>query len=298
VGQVDTSLERISSQFVERGLYVLKYESSPDKSEPPVAAVRPAQGSESTIQIISAPGAVAGELLAPGSCVVVLAEAPGALHVSVRRRQVGGSLDATLHLERLAKPVENLSGQRGAAGQTVNAPAANGLGPQSSAAAFVVMGHVALRGDIEVGPGDWIAGPESPSPIEGVEIRSARPSAVQIETQVLIGSRPPQWSNWASPGAFAGTRGYGLTLAGVRFRLAGSEADQHELIADALFLGSPILVKRGREIELISPAGVDSLVGLRVVLHRKAGSAPKSAQVDSGKSREPRVRIFRAVEAQ
>jgi hypothetical protein len=180
----------------------------------------------------------------------------------------------------------------------VEAPLYNGGGLRPSEAGLVVMGHVGYRGDVEVGAGDWIAGPESPSPIEGVEIRSPQSSAVQIETQVLIGSRPPQWSNWVSPGSFAGTRGRRLPLAGVRFRLRGSEADQHELIADALFLGSPIMIKRGREIEAVSSAGVDPLVGLRLVLHRKVESAPKLAQADSGKSREPRVRIFRAAEAQ
>ena len=58
--QLDTSLERISSLIVDRGLYLLRYDACADINEPPVALVRKAQGCEISIQIISEPGASPG----------------------------------------------------------------------------------------------------------------------------------------------------------------------------------------------------------------------------------------------
>ncbi len=297
MAQVDTSLERISSLFVDRGLYVLRYDSSADTEEPPIASVRQADGCEGTIQIISAPGAPSGQLPAPGDCVVVLAEAGGALHVSVRRRHTEGSLDATLRLEPLAKakslPAPGLRRVADFGGTDEPTRAPRKL--QLAVPKFAVMGHVAHRGDIEVDQGEWIAGPESPSPIEGIEIRSAQ-APVLIETQVLVSGRSAQWSGWVPPGGFAGTRGRGLPLAGVRFRLRGVEADQYELVTDALFLGSPIMVKRGQEAELISGVAADPLVGLRLDVRRATAAHGNPGEVKTEQLREPRVRVFRAAE--
>ena len=146
---------------------------------------------------------------------------------------------------------------------------------------FAILGHVAHRGDVAVSSGEWIAGPDSPSAIEGLEVQGLQ-GGIQIDTQVLFGSRPPKWSNWVSSGSFVGTRGRRMPLVGVRLKLVGRDADQHELFAEALFLGSPIINKRGREIEMVSAAGADSLVGLRLQVRR---SAMKSARVGRNSER-------------
>ena len=300
LAQVDTSLERISSLLVERGLYVLRYESCTDAIEPPVAQVRTAQGCELSIQVVSAPGAAPGELSMPGSCVIVIADSGGALNVSMRRQHSKGSLDATLRLERLGAtatleptsangPMRHRSNELREVGDVARIN-----GPIQDLSVFAILGHVSHRGDVAVASGEWIAGPESPSALEGLEIRGLQPS-VEIETQVLFGSRPPKWSNWTSSGSFAGTRGRRMPLVGVRFKLNGREADQHELSAEALFLGSPIMIKRGREIEMVSAAGADSLVGLRLQLRRSVTSQPRSVETLNERPREPRVRVFRAV---
>jgi hypothetical protein len=230
----------------------------------------------------------------------VVADAPGALHVSVKRRNSRGSLEATLRLEPLG--VNSVS-------EKSNEPASLPLRPVGVAtnddiklddglAGLSVMGHVAHRGDVEVAQGNWIAGPDSPSPIEGIEIRGAKTPSMQVETQSRIGARSSAWSDWAAPGAFIGTRGKRLPLTGLRFRLSGNEAKRYELDVDALFLGSPISTRRGREVELTSAAGIDPLVGLRISLRREGGLSSDVASLDSAKvSREPRVRIFRANEA-
>jgi hypothetical protein len=301
LAQSDTSLERISSILVERGLYVLRYDSCADTMVPPTAFVKKAEGCESTLQIISAPGSVPGELSVPGSCLVVVAEAPGALHISMRRQRSQGLFDATLRLElltsgnfrdKLGEP--RLSVVRDA----VASARGQGGGRAQDSTRFSIMGHVAHRGDIEVGPGNWIAGPDSPSPLEGIEIRNSEFAGVSIETQVLLGGRPPKWSDWASPGTFVGTRGRRLPLAGLRFRLRGPDADQYELHAEALFLGAPILTKHGRQLELMSAAGSDPLVGLRLTLARENARQVKTSEdVLATQTRQPRVRIFRASEA-
>ncbi len=290
--------ERTSTVAVTRGLHVLRYVAGPDAADAPIAVVRPASGSDAWVEIISAPGGPAGQLDRPGSCVVVRAEKDGALEVGVRRRAGGGSLDATLRMESLSGP------ETAAAGATaVPAPAiaASGLafahaglaatGASLEAAGISVLAHVAMRGDVVVGENEWAAGPDSPAPIEGLEIRPATAGGVQVEMQILVVGAP-RWSQWVGPGAYAGTRGRGLPLAGVRLRLAGTDANRMELSADALFLGSLILSKRGSEIELTSSTGADPLVGFKLAV-RPAERAFAGQNSTSGwRERGSRVRVF------
>jgi hypothetical protein len=76
--------------------------------------------------------------------------------------------------------------------------------------------------------------------------------------------------------------------------LQGAAAESLELAAEALFLGSLVTAKRGREIELVSNTGADPMVGLKLGLRvvEKAAVAPFS--VVGGNERGPRVRVFRA----
>jgi hypothetical protein len=301
LAQSDTSLERISSILVERGLYVLRYDSCADTMAPPTAFIKKAEGCEATLQIISAPGSIQGELPAPGSCLVVIAEAPGALHISMRRQRSQGLFDATLRLELLTSGDfrKKMSEPRLPDGRdSVVSARGQGSVRAQDFASFFIMGHVAHRGDVEVAPGDWIAGPDSPSPLEGLEIRNADSVSVSIETQALLGGRPPKWSDWASPNSFVGTRGQRLPIVGLRFRLRGPDADQYQLNAEALFLGAPIMTQRGRQIELKSAAGSDPLVGLCLALTREnAGQVKTPDGEPATQTRQPRVRIFRASEA-
>ena len=130
---------------------------------------------------------------------------------------------------------------------------------------FKIVAHVARRGDVAADPGAWIAGPDAPAAIEAVGIRGPLPSGVGIEFQPLLGTNPPRWLDWAPSGAFVGTRGRALPLAGLRMRLTGSQGAEGRLMVDALFLGAPIMSREGREVEIIGPAGNEPLVGLRLV---------------------------------
>ncbi len=311
--EIDTqvSLEREATVDVDRGLYILRYTTGAASGVSPVASARPAPGSEPFVEVISAPGVIAGFLSCPGDCVVVRAERSSSLAIKVMRRSVAESIDASFRLE----PV--LGAERAPA--AVSPASAEDAGPVAQggdAQKLRLLAHVARRGDVQVAAGEWIAGPNAPSAIEGIEIGGDLPAGVQIEVQPLVSTNPLRWLDWSRAGKFAGSRGRALPLAGLRLRLVGEEASRFVLAVDALFLGSAILSKRGREIELVGPAGGDPLIGLRLELAAESmasigevianapviadaqaiGNAKAMADAPSFAARriEPRVKVFRA----
>jgi hypothetical protein len=289
----ESSLERETTVNVDRGLYLLRYASGATSSASPVAVARPAPGSEPFIEVISAPGIVTGFLSGPGECLVVRAERGGVLSLKIVRQGVGASLDASFRLEPIgAAELPSTVAPSGA--PAVSPPFA----PADGAAKFVLLAHVSRRGDIEVGAGEWVAGPQAPAAIEGIQIRALSGSGPRIEIQPLVAGNPSRWLDWAPSGVFAGTRGRFLSLAGLRIRLVGEDAARFVLSAEALFLGSAIVSRRGTEIELVGGAGGDPLVGLRLDVSPEASiAAGNGAAVDAAFSlrrTEPRVRVFRA----
>jgi hypothetical protein len=288
---VDRSLERVSSLVVGRGLFVLRYLSSSDNSGWPVAEIRCSAGSESGIKLISAPGARSNELSAPGACLVVLADSPGALQVTVRRRRPGDSLDAVLRLEPLGL-AEQASEPEMSAPQS--APAAPPFEQAPSPPNFTILAHIARRGDVEVPAGTWAAGPSAPAQIEGLEIRASNNSEVGIEAQALIGGPRGGWTPRAAPGTYLGTRGRALPIMGVRFRLGETAPPGLALSAEAMFLGSPLLKKEGKEIELVGAFGADPLVGLRLSVIAAPAVERAPERSDNLSVAGTRVRIFRA----
>lgn len=274
--------EREATIDVARGLFLIKYASGSASGRSPRAIVRPARGSEPFIEVISAPGVVVGYLGAPGACAVIRAERAGRLALRIRADDNEGSLDASFRVESVG------------AEQAVVAGSSVAASPRGEAGSdgLRVLAHVSRRGDIEVGAGAWVAGPDAPAAIEGLELRGAIPGGVNIEVQPLVATNPVRWLDWSSHGAFVGTRGRALPLAGLRLRLAGEQAANYVLAADALFLGSAVVSKKGREIEFLGSAAGDPLVGLRLDLVPEARLASEAAL--SEQRREPRVRVFRA----
>jgi hypothetical protein len=289
----DSALEREAMVNVDRGLYLLRYAAGANASVPPVAMARPAPGSEPFIEVISAPGIVTGFLSRPGECLVVRAERGGLLSVKIMRQSASASLDASFQLEPIFAAEEAVPTV--ALGLSV---VAGPLSPAEGIAKFRLLGHVSRRGDVEVGAGEWVAGPQAPAPIEGIEVRVAGASGPRIEIQPLVASNPPRWLDWAPPGVFAGSRGRFLSLAGLRIRLVGEAAARFTLSADALFLGSAIVSRRGREIEVVGAAAGDPLVGLRLDIAQEAvsavGNGVLAESAFSPRRTEPRVRVFRA----
>ncbi len=303
VPEPELEFDRDSSLFVAPGLYVLRYEFGGDKGGPPTALVLPVRESEGDIKIISAPGCVPGRLEHPGSALFIRATDHGALRIGVRRQGANGSLDAAFKLESIGS-------------QSVGSNQANGSRPvhaEDEVAASTVsvadvrvpssalfLAHISRRGDIWVTPGQWAAGPDAPGRIEGLELRALESSGVHFELQVLGSGRDAGWSDWNGAGTYAGSRGQNRALAGLRLRLTGDQAHRFILDAEALFLGSAILKKRGREVELVSPLGRDPLVGFRFEVSPERRLSVRAPVLLPGRDRppgreaQPRVRVFRA----
>lgn len=278
--------ERVTSVPIERGLFVLRYVRTAAHGEPPTVFVRAAPGAERDVAVLAAPDEREGAISSPGGCVAVRAERAAHLHVTIR--STGGSAEAELRLEPL---VEAVGPGR------IEGPVAHL--PEAVLPSLEILGHVSRRGDVRVGPGAWIAGPDAPAPIEGIEARVSGQQGLALEYQVLLAGANGSWTGW-SAGGFVGTRGQARPILAVRFRLAGPGAAALRIEGEALFLGAALLAQRGSAVEFVSASGVDPLVGLKIALTAPQVAGDQSTRAVSprsnpgGGSREGRVRVFRA----
>jgi hypothetical protein len=291
--------DRDWSLLVARGLYVLRYESGGASLNHPVAVVKPAAGFEGIVQVISTPGGVEGCLEHPGAAVLVRAEDNGKIKIGVKRSGSNGSLDASFRLESVSLLSDDNRGPTSTSAianiprplsQLSITPEANG----SEGALF--RAHVSILGDVSVRANQWVGGPDAPARIEGLAMLDLGREGLRAEVQVLPGFRQAAWSEWLGGGVFAGTRGRSQPLVGVRLRLTGDQYHLFNVHSEALFLGSAIICKRGREVECVSQTGCDPLIGFRFEIcpERRASVRPVLSAVRQDEY--PRVRIFRANE--
>jgi hypothetical protein len=259
---------------VERGLHVLRYVSSAAGEDGPsvIPAVTPDAAGK--IRLIPPPDKPGCELARPGECLVVVAEVSGTLHLEVTARRPRGSVDAVLRLDLL----ENL-GQIGAQAEE-SPPAANDR--------LRFIAHLARRGDVEIAPGEWAGGPAAPAALEGLTLLGR---SVQARTlSVAAGER--RWSSWAPAGTFLGSRGRSQPLVGLNIRMEEGQDPGSELAIECLFPGSPVVKRRGREIELAGPFANEPIVGLRIE-HVRAEVSPQTTSRETLAAREPRVQWLR-----
>ena len=279
---VEEKFEKTSTLPVSRGLYVLRYIESLDPVSPAVATVRAGAAGGDVVEILSAPGVSNGQLNRPGSAVAIKVSADSELVIGIKKGPGGSTLEASLRLELLFQ------------GEAVSATSSATTSQGGGRAGLSLLAHVSMRGDMEVGEGEWMAGPQAPSPIEGIEVRGGDSSEVVVETQVLMSTRPPRWSPWVTQGEFAGSRGRSLPLSGVRFRLTGADSRKYEIVAEAAFLGAPVKMQKGSEIELFSNSGTDPLVGLRLSLEKLVSGGEIQSRAGEIAGRRPRVQVFKA----
>jgi len=260
---------------VERGLHVLRYVSSAAGEDGP--SVIPVVGPEAAgkIRVILPPDKSRCELARPGECLVVVAEVPGTLHLEVTARGPHGSVDAVLRLELLEH-----SGQGGAQAEP-SPPAANQR--------LRYIAHLARRGDVDIAAGEWAGGPATPAMLEGLTLLG--PPVQARALSAASGER--RWSSWAPAGTFLGSRGRSQPLVGLNMRMEEGQGPGSELAVECLFLGSPIVKKRGREIEVVGPFANEPILGLRMELVRPDEGPPATLR-ETPTPPGPRVQWLRS----
>jgi hypothetical protein len=278
VAEGDARYDRGSTLAVARGLHIFRYVSFQGTGVPAISRLIPPNDA---VEVIDMPGRSDGVLQRPGDCLVVRAERASDVVVALRRGSPEGSLDATFRLE----PIVLSEDAEPAPAPAIAAP---------SAASLSFVAHLANRGDTVFAEGVWAGGPDAPAAIEGMQIVAEGGNSA-LELQVLVGSRPPRWSEWVGAGQYAGTRGHGLSLLGLRLRVK-PEAQGVEIAAEALFLGALVASQRGRQVEFVSASGVDPLIGVKFGVESiQEQTASRTPGPDANeRDREPRVRVFRA----
>lgn len=280
---------------LDRGLFHIQYQSADDEALPPKVMISPAPDHERRVELLLHPDADQATLWQPGSSLVVRTNSPAKLHIQVLPQRPNGSRAASVKFEPLTQG---------------NAPSANPAASwdfeteQVNLSGLRVLGHVAGIGDVVVGPNEWIAGPATPSRVEGIALEwPEKPDELLLRYAVkTAGQAAP--AKMVELGGFAGTRGRALPLSGVVLEMSGDAAPNCQFLAEALFLSSPILRAVGQRVVLSGPTGREPLVGLRVSIQRigtpgaRAPSPPipTAEDADFSPSSSPRgkVRVFRS----
>jgi hypothetical protein len=290
-------LDQQKALDLNRGLFFVNYKSAEDNFAPPRVTVSAARGHEGAVQFILHPDATEPTLWGPNSGLVVRVSSRARLQVQVLPARAGGSRAATVLIE----PIN--PGQL----TTVPRSAWNVSGAEDfSTAALKVRGHVAGIGDVVVGANAWIAGPSTPSRIEGFALDwPDKPVDLDIRYAVQMANAQPGSSRMVPLGTFAGTRGRALPLIGVVLEMNGN--DDVQFSAEAIFLNAPSLRASGRRVVLAGPSGREPLVGLRIAIERvptvvaaeaiaqfPAGADAAPAKPDAAPARSGRVRVFRS----
>jgi hypothetical protein len=237
---------------VDKGLFLIKYESSESTDSPPRVAIAAEPGSENAVELIIPPDAEQPILWSPGASVVARAKQKCRLRVIVTAAEPNGSTAAKVQVLPLSVDPEGVKSRQRAAAQL-------------DLSEFRVVGHVAGRGDVTADADNWVAGPLAPSRIEGIAIQwPGKPRDLVLRYAVTVGGSRPIMGQFAEAGAFAGTKGNALPLVGVTIEIDGVAAYGRQLAVESIFLGSPPTKIVGRRVVLAGPTGREPLVGLRV----------------------------------
>lgn len=273
---------------LERGLYVVTYHGAEDKNAPPKIVVSAMPGSEGDVEFILHPDETTPVLWQPGTTLIVRTALPASINVRVHPSIYGGSQAATVQIEPLSQGVD---------------PASSSTMPRSSSreldlTSFRLLGHVAGRGDVVVGPNEWVAGPGSPSRIEGVMLTwPGQPRDLNLRYAVKTMEARSSQVDLVTTGTFSGTRGKALPITSLLLEMTGSSAGNVHFLAEAIFLNSPTLRATGQRILLSGPTGREPMVGLRITIEGLGATDPivtSRSQLTIPPMTTGRVRVFRS----
>jgi len=285
---------------LKAGVFVVRYTMAEEASTHPRIRVSIEDKSKDDVFIILQDQHPADVTLwRPGTSVALRATRPGTIAIEVVPVVPDASTNATIKVDTILQGEDEfhvLGQDYGNAKQTLNV------------ATLKLHGHVAGRGDIEVPANEWLAGPSVPARIEGFAIEwPAKPHNLELRYSA-IGPRSNAASTPMVPlGGFAGTRGRALPVLGINIELSGAGANNAQLVAEALFLGSPIMQAKGDRILLSGPSGLEPLIGLKLTIEPKqaaeaspeafSASAPAAAPATEEAPAAPLprpVRVFRS----
>ena len=269
---------------IDRGLFLIRYATAEDESQPPKITVTAEGASKGAISVLTHPDEDAATLWRPGSCLVVRALQPGALSVEIAPRPNSFSRAASVRVETLSQGDPGLPTGADVARRSL-----------SNVSDLILVGHVAVIGDVRVTSGEWLGGPKAPSRIEGISIEwPGRPDDITLRYAVTTARPHAASQRVVELGAYAGTRGRSLSLVGIALELSGAAAADRRLSVDATFLGSPIVHRVGSRVSLAGPTGREPLVGLRLGLEQiGAREQPTPAIAPVGRAAAGRVRVFK-----
>jgi len=280
---------------LKAGVFVVRYALAEEVSAHPHIRVSVDEQSKDDVFIILQDQNPADVTLwRPGSSVALRATRPGTIAIEVVPVQPDASTNATIKIDAVTQGEDDyqILGQApGNAKQTLNV------------ATLKLHGHVAGRGDIDVPANEWLAGPSVPARIEGFAIEwPSKPHNLDLRYSA-IGPRSNAAATPMVPlGGFAGTRGRALPVLGINIELSGAGTSAVQLVAEALFLGSPIMQAKGDRVVLSGPSGLEPLIGLKLTLEPKqtaeadadaTTSAPASDDAPAAPLPRP-VRVFRS----
>jgi len=250
---------------LERGLYVLRYVSATDSTVPPVFEISVAEEQRSAVTLIPFPGERAGLLSLPGDFLVVRALTRSFIKVRARPRVRNGSIAGELRLENLETSAAGWSSaQPDRIVPPVPSPERPGATPALERPQLRVLAHLSRTGDVSVGDGEWVGGPQMRRSMEGFAVSWLnKPADVDIICAAELGGSVRTVAPKAKDG-FVGTRGRAVPLVSVNFQLTGSAADDFYIVADGLFSDASLVSKRGKKVSLSGPTGTEALVGLRL----------------------------------
>lgn len=284
---------------VERGLVLIRYDRAVDERNPPVVKAVLKGNDSRLVRLVLSPDAREAYLSHPGTAFAAVVEATATIVIEVSPSVRGGSVAASVKVERLeggdaARPHGSVQPAR-----TSN--------KHISFGELNLLCHVARRGDLRGKQSEWIGGPRAPSQIEGIAIEWANaPPDVRLRYQVRVGGTRPTNSRMVESPGFIGTRGRSLPIIGVKIELDGAAADEMSLEGEALFLGASVVQRQGRQLVFAGPTFSEPLIGFRLGLTPRGWDAAPDARSEATADFTPapvivadapvrrRVRVFRA----
>jgi hypothetical protein len=273
---------------IDRGLFCIQYQSADDEMSPPKVVISPVPGDERKVELILHPDAEEAVLWQPGSSLIVRTSSSARLNVQVVPLRPSGSKAASVKFENLTQgaPMQTRRGRN--------------HHQDLETQGLRLLGHVAGIGDVVVGLNEWVAGPTTPSRIEGIALEwPEKPDDLELRYAVKSATQAgaPKMVHLET---FAGTRGRALPITGIVLEMSGAGASDCQFVAEALFLSSPTLRATGQRVVLAGPTGREPLVGLRVtiqsteIFENPAELEPAPVVRKTTPASTERVRVFRS----